>query len=102
VGPLVEPGDDAAWTMGQIVFGNDATPSGDLLAHEYVYVLEYQGLGLVEFTRLYNDEVNRLGGLNASSSTGPRNRVEAIGYLWAAWIRNYGTHGEPYPWVEFR
>jgi hypothetical protein len=50
----------------------------------------------------YLEEVLRLGGLDAPESTGPRNRAEAIAYLWQGWMVNYNRFGEPPPWYEFK
>jgi hypothetical protein len=39
----------------------------------------------------------------ANDSTGPENRIEAIGYLWEAWAANYRLKGGPfeYPWDKW-
>ena len=96
---LPPPGNDAA-TLGHYVFIQDWITFRwleccglGLLAHEYIHVLQWQGLGY-EFGSAY---IKAWG-----SGTGPSNRLEAPAYVWESRMHYYAKYGEAPPWSTFK
>lgn len=80
-------------TVGRYIFGGGGvTPSEWVKAHEYIHVLQYEGLGLDLFNDRYGDAFRRAG-----MSAGPGNRMESPGYLWEGWTYILGNV-EKEPW----
>jgi hypothetical protein len=80
----------AAKTIGTIIFVRDPNLTDDdfLIAHEFIHIMRYSGSA--GFADQYADTW-----LNNGCTVGPGGRVEAIAYLWSAWLENYHRYGGP-------
>ena len=87
----VKPAFGRAATVGQFIFINGSTCMNRLecRAHEYVHVVQWEGLGL-DYLKLYLAEFALTGGGEAN------NVAEAPAYLWDGWAKYFPA--DPPPW----
>lgn len=74
------PSGYCATTFGYLVYYR-CGESVWLDAHEYVHTMQYEAMGWYFYNRYLNEYIDRGGG--------PRNRLEAMGYLWEGWTRHF-------------
>ena len=81
-------------TVGQVIFLNGASRTTELMAHEYIHVLEWEGRG-ADFGRDYL--YSRL----AVGDAGPRHPDEAPAYIYQALMKYFARYELP-PWSTWR
>jgi len=82
-------------TIGRYIFGNQgAAPWFEAKVHEYIHVLQYEGLGWDGFRNAYIDGG---GGFWGGLADSPSNKMEAPAYLWENWSHVLRAF-EPEPW----
>jgi RHS repeat-associated protein len=78
-----------AMTVGPIIFFSSKKHAQDpiLVRHEYIHLLQYAANA--NFVDEYRKEMEAIGHASAG------HRLEAIAYLWTAWLENYWEFGYP-------
>jgi len=76
-----------------------------LLSHEYIHVLQQEG-SVLNYSRYVNEAVAAYE--RGELTSGPTNRLEAMGYLWQRWNDAFDkydvgrTGGARPSWCEFK
>lgn len=82
-----------ATTIGAVMFVDEAGRTDDLalMSHEYIHIMQYSTNQLQE--QAYIGTCVFVTGMVDCGT--PKNRCEAIAYLWSAWLYNYHRYGGP-------